>query len=540
MDSPIYDKGILPEMLFAFDVRHHFGVHMNLRLSLLLLSIFSGEVAAADIDKQPGHKAISYYNDIRPIFQQNCQGCHQPAKAGGNYIMTSYAELLKKGDRDKFGIVPGKPEASFLVELIQIVNGKCEMPRGKDPLPTHQIKLITDWVIQGAQDDTPISARRSLIDESHPPQYHSQPVITAISFSPDGQYLAISGYHEILLFDSQGERLLARLVGLSERIQSLAFSPDGKTLAVSGGDPSLFGEVQFWDVAKRKLRLSVPVSYDTVYGVSWSPDSSKVAFGCADNTTRAIDAVTGKQVLFQGAHSDWVMGTSFSTDGEHLVSISRDRSVKLTEVLTNRFMDNVTSITPGALKGGLLAVAVRPRPWSEVERAVALVGVSTQVPRTSEIFNVHAYTMPRKNLRPRDIPDVPVKTYDEILVAGADGIPRLYKMHREVKRVIGDDSNRLREYEKLPGRIYALSFDWWGRIFAAGSSLDGSGEVRIFQTDNGKRLSILEQIKTPIYTLSFHPQNSVVASGGFDGLVRLHDPMTGKLIKQFAPAPLVK
>ena len=24
--------------------------------------------------------AISYYKDVRPIFQQHCQGCHQPAK----------------------------------------------------------------------------------------------------------------------------------------------------------------------------------------------------------------------------------------------------------------------------------------------------------------------------------------------------------------------------------------------------------------------------------------------------------------------------
>ena len=47
---------------------------------------------------------------------------------------------------------------------------------------------------------------------------------------------------------------MARLVGLSERIQSLAFSPDGKYLAVTGGSPGRFGEVQVWDVAKRQAR----------------------------------------------------------------------------------------------------------------------------------------------------------------------------------------------------------------------------------------------------------------------------------------------
>src|SRR6202035_4168872 len=114
---------------------------------------------------------------------------------------------------------------------------------------------------------------------------------------------------------ADGSGLLARLVGLAERVQSLAFSPDGKSLAVAGGSPGRFGEVQVWDVAKKKLRYSVSVTFDTLYGVSWSPDNETIAFGCADNSIRAIDAGTGKQILFQGAHADWVLGTVFSQDG---------------------------------------------------------------------------------------------------------------------------------------------------------------------------------------------------------------------------------
>ena len=107
---------------------------------------------------------------------------------------------------------------------------------------------------------------------------------------------------------------------------------------------------------KEKLLVSVPVTFDTLYGVSWSPDGKTIAFGCSDNTVRAVDSLTGKQVLQMGTHSDWVLGTVFSQDGLHLVSVGRDMSMKLTEVATQRFIDNVTSITPGALKGGLMAV----------------------------------------------------------------------------------------------------------------------------------------------------------------------------------------
>src|SRR5207248_8872514 len=100
--------------------------------------------------------------------------------------------------------------------------------------------------------------------------------------------------------------------------------------------------------------------FDTVYGVSWSKDGAKLAFGCADNTLRAIEVATGKQILYQGAHSDWVLATVFSKEDTHVVSVSRDRSMKLTEVATQRFVDNISSITPGALKGGLLTVDRHP------------------------------------------------------------------------------------------------------------------------------------------------------------------------------------
>src|SRR5262249_55666554 len=393
--------------------------------------------------------------NIRPIFQQYCQGCHQPAKAQGGLIMTNYAALFEEGDSGEPGIIPGKPDASRIVAQITPHDGKPpEMPKGREPLPQKEVTLIKKWIAQGAQDDTPATTRQE-VDEAHPPTYLLPPVVTSVQCSPDGTVLAIAGYHEILLYQADGSAAVGRLIGISERIQSLAFSPDGKFLAATGGNPGRFGEVQIWEVAKKKLRLSVPVTYDTVYGVSWSPDGSKVAFGCADNTLRALDAKSGKQVLYQGAHSDWVLGTVFSADASHLVSISRDRSMKLTEVTTQRFIDNITSITPGALKGGLLTVARRP----QKEQKMAKV--------------------------PPDTPGAAPKIYDELLIGGSDGVPRLYKMHRETKRVIGDDANKIREYEAMPGRIYAGCFNADGSLLAVGCSLDGRGEVRVYQVSDG-------------------------------------------------------
>ncbi|MGD9723872.1 MAG: c-type cytochrome domain-containing protein [Pirellulales bacterium] len=445
-------------------------------------------VSAADAPPaQPATPAISYFRDIRPIFQTHCQGCHQPGKPMGEFVMTSFAGLLKGGESEEPAVVAGKPDESNLLTLITPADGKAEMPKDKEPLVEEHIKKIRQWIAEGAQDDTPMSVK-AVVDAEHPPVYLGAPVLTAIDFSPDGTLLAVSGYHETLLHHADGSGLVGRLVGQSERIESLSFSPDGKSLAVCGGSPGRLGELQIWDVAARTLKQSLSITYDTVYGASWSPDGTKVAFGCADNTVRAIDAASAKQVLYLGAHSDWVLDTVFSKDGTYLISVSRDRSMKLLEVATQRFVDNITSITPGALKGGLAAVDRHPQK-------------------------------------------------DELLIGGADGVPKIYQMLRTKARVIGDDFNLIKAYEVVPGRIFDVDFNADGSRFAVGSSLDGTGEVRVYETDSGKLLSKLAAAHSGVYCVRFNPAGNLVASAGFDGLVRLSDAQTGALVKEFSPVP---
>ena len=491
---------------------------MMARSALSAVSLLLLIPALLRADEPP---AVSYFKDIRPIFQQHCNGCHQPAKPMGGYVMTDHAELLKPGERGKAGVVPGKPAASYLFEQITVRdNGKAEMPKGRDPLNPIQIKQIKDWIARGAKDDTPASAKAVVVDAANPPKYSAPPVVTSVAFAPDGRTLAVTGYHEVLLYDTANYTLRARLIGISERVQSIAYSPDGKKLAVVGGAPGRFGEVQVWDPAKEKLLVSAPVTFDTLYGVSWSPDGKTIAFGCADNTVRAIDALTGKQTLQMGTHSDWVLGTAFSQDGLHLVSVSRDMSMKLTEVATQRFIDNVTSITPGALKGGLMAVDRRPVFEAPPFR---VLGLTIPAPK-------------RYQKLPADTPGARPQLYDEVLIAGSDGKPRLYKMHREVKREIGDDSNRIREYDPLPGRVSSVAFNRTGSKFAAVSSLDGRGEVRIYDTDTASKI-VCEKVTGPVYAVAWHPGGRLIASAGFDGRVWVHDATTGKLMNSFVVLP---
>ncbi len=501
------------------------------RCSGLGLGILSALVAVpwiaggADVPAASGGGSapVSFDKQVRPIFQARCQGCHQPAKAGGGYVMTAFDRLLAGGESREKAVVPGRADHGSLLEQITPKDGKAEMPKGKAPLSGAEIAVIRRWIGEGARDDTPAAARLRY-DRDHPPVYLRPPVITAIDYAPDGQTLAVGGFHEVLLWKADGSELLARLIGLSERIESVRFSPDGKRLAVTGGLPARMGEVQVWDVEGRKLALSVPITFDTVYGACWSPDGSKIALGCGDNSVRAVDASTGEQVLFMGSHNDWALETTFSVDGSHLISVGRDMTAKLTEVATQRFVDNITSITPGALKGGLASVARSPK-------------------------------------------------RDEVLIGGADGVPKLYRIFRETPRVIGDDANRIAAFAAMPGRIFSVAESADGRRFAAGSSLDRRGQVDIHaddfdpgaapdpikailakagpsrsaperaMLDKYRQDSIRRTASVPIpagsvYAVALRPDGSAVAAGGSDGLIRLIDPNTGAISKEFCPAPV--
>jgi len=463
---------------------------------LLAAGAFAADTAARADDKpsaKPAEAAkVRFYHDIRPFLQERCQGCHQPAKPSGGFVMTSLEGLKKGGESEAPGIVPGDPDKSELLSQI-LPSGKepPAMPKGGDPLRKDQVELVRRWIAEGAVDDTPKMAAVQ-IDMKHPPVYSLPPVLTSVDYSPDSALLAVSGYHEVLLHKvdaAASDPPVARLVGLSERIESAVFSPDGKRLAVAGGSPCRMGEVQVWDVAKRELLLSVPVTFDTVYGVSWSSDGKKIAFGCSDNTVRAIDAETGKQVFFQGAHNDWAIDTVFSTDNSHLISVSRDRSMKLNEVATERFVDNITSITPGALKGGLITVDRNPKK-------------------------------------------------DELLVGGADGEPKIYQMFRTKARVIGDDFNLIRKFDGLPGRIFSARYSADGTRIVVGSSNDGQGEARVYQEADAKLVSRFGDKNGPVYSVAFRPDGKQVAAAGFDGIVRLYDPDTGKLVREFVAVPI--
>ncbi len=416
--------------------------------ALTIPSVFADETPPnAPTQETVSVQPVSYHREIEPLFRKQCFGCHQGAKQLGEYRMTEFSAMLAGGESGDAAIVPGKPDESYLIAQITPIDAHAEMPKPPlPPLSAADIELIRRWIAEGAKDDSPADSG-ARFDRDNPPVYTGPPTLPSVAVTADGKTIAVAGYYEILLIDMESGKTLKRLIGESPRINSVRFSPDSTRVAAAGGRTGETGEIQIWEVASGQLLLSKQITYDTLSGVSWSPDGSKLAFGATDKVVRAIDSTTGEQVLFQGAHEDWVLDTVFTADGSHLVSVARDMSCKLTEVATERFIDNVTSITPGALSGGLSSIARHP-------------------------------------------------ARDEIIIGGADGVVKVYRVFRETARKIGDDANLIRRLPEMPGRIFSVAVSPDGTRIAAAATLDGKSEVRVWKYDFSGELD--KQVKAAI------------------------------------------
>jgi mono/diheme cytochrome c family protein len=107
---------------------------------------------AAPARPKPG-EAVTYAH-VAPIFARRCAKCHTenglmgPAPEG--YRLTSYEATLSPADRLR--VVPGQPLASELVRRIRAW-ARPPMPFDGPPfLDEADIRLIEDWVAQGARD----------------------------------------------------------------------------------------------------------------------------------------------------------------------------------------------------------------------------------------------------------------------------------------------------------------------------------------------------------------------------------------------------
>jgi WD40 repeat protein len=154
--------------------------------------------------------------------------------------------------------------------------------------------------------------------------------IQDLAFSPDGQLIASSSVdHTIKLWDVATGHKRHTFAGDAPRV---AFSPNGQWLA------SASGTVKLWDVATgQPLGSLITGDAMGIYGVVFSPDSTRLASAGYDATVRLWDLTTRHPVqTFESQGDSWQFRPAFSPDGTQLATIAPDRTIRLWDVRTGQ------------------------------------------------------------------------------------------------------------------------------------------------------------------------------------------------------------
>ncbi|HLJ95728.1 MAG TPA: c-type cytochrome domain-containing protein [Gemmataceae bacterium] len=324
---------------------------------------------------------VLYDKDIEPILVQKCQFCHSGSLQEGKLDMASYESLLKGG---KHGppIVAGKSAESLLIQLAGRVQKPLMPPKGEQPLVPEELALLKLWIDQGAKPPESRRQRQKIVLESlpapvHPvralairpdkavlaagranqihlyetasgaylrslhapglttpdgkplPAAHSA-IVEALAYSPDNRFLASGAFQEVFLWEGYSGALWKRLSGFADRVVCLAFSPDAKWLATGGGAPTEDGEIKIFDVDSCRLITEIKNGHsDTVFGVCFSPDGTKLATCGADKFVKVFEVPSGKLLKSFEGHTHHVLDVAWKADGKLLVSGGADNVIKV-------------------------------------------------------------------------------------------------------------------------------------------------------------------------------------------------------------------
>lgn len=427
-------------------------------------------------------KPASFMKDVAPILVRNCIACHNARKSESKYNMVNFAALAKGGAQgEDITLEPGKPEDSRFVELLH-VDAKPRMPHKQDPLPKDQVALIERWVKEGAKYDgnDPKEDWPALLHKltpiSVPESYPVAVPITALAFSPDNLKIAASGYHEFNIWTAGDAALGRRIPGLSERVYDIAYSPDGKWMATASGDPGQFGSAKLWMAE-------------------------------ADGG--------GKPVRDLVESSDSIFAVAFSPDSKLVAAAGADRAIRVFEVETGKLVSTIEDHADWVLDiafspdGKRLASASRDKTAKvfDVAKKESLV----TFPGHSEIVYSVSFTPDGK----------------QVATSGGDNQIRFWNPD--------EDGKQTGNIGGFGGPIFRIAYTPDGKKLVACSA---DKTVRVFE-GNAQKLSLAGH-NDWIYALAISRDGNTIASGSWDGEVRLWNLADGKPIRTILAAPGLK
>lgn len=353
------------------------------------------------------------------------------------------------------------------------------MPKDADPLTKDEIAVVKRWIDVGAPLDAGIPLTADLFDVM--PE-SSQPL------PPDEYRVAIP-------------------------VTAVAFSPDGSQLASSG-----YHEVLVWNSTDGALIRRISNVAERIYDLEYSADGTQLAVAAGTpgqlGELKLFSAANGDLIRTLVRTRDAVFALSFSPNGQMLACAGADRSIAVVRVVDGADVIRIEDHADWVMDVN----------WSPNGQRL----VSSSRDKTCKVFESAAGN--------------PVVTFS----GHGEPVYTAAFLADSTTVVSGGGDRRLRVWNSGDAKEVRAIGGFGGDIFRVqilpdDQILSASGDKSVHQhkAADGKEIRKLSGHNDWVYTLSANPVHKLIASGSYDGEIRIWNAEDGSMATSFLAIPKV-
>jgi WD40 repeat protein len=360
--------------------------------------------------------------------------------------------------------------------------------------------------------------------------------VVGLAFSPDSAYLAMASVDPTVTRIWHVETMTEVVCIGGAANNAVLFTPDGTGLILAGRDDAIrvmrpanarldetlggriealqygvrpYAAYDEGEHAPRGCADEATVEWSTrtladhveqVRSIAVSADGARIASGAADGSAKIWDGEEGALLFTLRGHRSWVESMAFSPDGERLATASRDGSIRLWRVGRHTGAIYGIAFSPD---GSLLATAGG-------DKTAKIWSLASGEPVLRHTLKGHDSKVFKVAFSPRG---------DLVATAAFDRTAKLWNVET------GREARTLRGHK---GELRDVAFARDGKRLATAVA---DGSVFVWPVDGeGEPLIIRHDDNQQVHALAFAPRGSGLATVGWDGRLRLWDPVTGEAI----------